>query len=666
MNKEIRVFISSTYIDLREHRAALIDALNKIGMGINTMEYFCSLPDTPLNTCLNELANATLYIGIIGSMYGSVHESTGKSYTQLEYEKAKELGIPTLIFIMDESRQPILSKYIDKDDKYEKNNEFKTLLKAENTISYFTTSDDLVVKVLESIIKNVYSDSDNKNLFSIKKDNLRTSWQSYRGLFSINNFNIAYIPLINEPRMAIKKLKYDDVLISTESIRYKLPSEFEDMHVNVCDDSNCCRLSSYHLDNMKLYVTFSETSYIDYLKSGEHLDDPYKNDRNKTLRDGYGNLLQNNNVNLRIFNLTNICGCGIFVITRDNIILATKHPSASQIYPSRLTYSSSGTMKFGAYPHPFTEVLIKSRGELNHQIDMKKLYMIGFGADARKLYFEFSFLEKANIMYKDIASQCETIEFSPIPFELNPIIASLFYDCWEPAAEATLITMALMKFGYKEVEDTLMSYSKDFGKRELRDEWDYRASNGGYISTLSIRYPSNMVKEISDNYEKAVISFIKSDVEKKRILEVGSGDGRFTKYLVDICKDVVCIDLCEKMNKKNKEQFSKIPDNVSFITEFAQNYYSEKSFDVVVISLVLIHNVLQEDFENLIHNICKFAGLIFVFEDVSHNRKTSPYTKIRNVEDIIKEFKKNDFELECQKMHHSYNDNVMFFKFVRE
>ena len=84
------------------------------------------------------------------------------------------------------------------------------------------------------------------------------------------------------------------------------------------------------------------------------------------------------------------------------------------------------------------------------------------------------------------------------------------------------------------------------------------------------------------------------------------------------------------------------------------------------ISLVLIHNVLQEDFENLIHNICKFAGLIFVFEDVSHNRKTSPYTKIRNAEDIIKEFKKNDFELECQKMHHSYNDNVMFFKFVRE
>jgi hypothetical protein len=52
-----------------------------------------------------------------------------------------------------------------------------------------------------------------------------------------------------------------------------------------------CRVMSYNWDQRHLRVTFSQTSYGDYLKSGEHLDDPLPENQAKAFRDRFGTLI---------------------------------------------------------------------------------------------------------------------------------------------------------------------------------------------------------------------------------------------------------------------------------------------------------------------------------------------------------------------------------------
>lgn len=86
------VFISSTYEDLKQHRAKIWDVLNKFDVNIRGMEQFGARKETPLNTCISEVEQSDIYIGIIAMRLGSIELNTEKSYTQLEYEKALGQG----------------------------------------------------------------------------------------------------------------------------------------------------------------------------------------------------------------------------------------------------------------------------------------------------------------------------------------------------------------------------------------------------------------------------------------------------------------------------------------------------------------------------------------------------------------------------------------------
>jgi hypothetical protein len=84
------VFISSTYQDLQLHRNKVWKVLENFDIDVVGMENFGARKSNALDTCINEISDCNIYIGIISMCYGSVDEETGKSYTQLEYEKARE------------------------------------------------------------------------------------------------------------------------------------------------------------------------------------------------------------------------------------------------------------------------------------------------------------------------------------------------------------------------------------------------------------------------------------------------------------------------------------------------------------------------------------------------------------------------------------------------
>ena len=103
MQLDLKVYVSSTSIDLREYRAAVIAALRKMDTTPVCMEDYVAQDMLPVDKCLADVAKSEVYVGIFAWRYGFIPPGYEQSITELEYRKAVECGIPTLIFLLDEN-----------------------------------------------------------------------------------------------------------------------------------------------------------------------------------------------------------------------------------------------------------------------------------------------------------------------------------------------------------------------------------------------------------------------------------------------------------------------------------------------------------------------------------------------------------------------------------
>ena len=98
MNKKYQIFISSTYEDLKEERQAAIKSVLKIGHIPTGMELFHASNDDQWGVITKIIDECDYYLLIIGGRYGSLDDS-GISYTEKEYDYAKEIGKPIIAFV---------------------------------------------------------------------------------------------------------------------------------------------------------------------------------------------------------------------------------------------------------------------------------------------------------------------------------------------------------------------------------------------------------------------------------------------------------------------------------------------------------------------------------------------------------------------------------------
>ena len=520
--------------------------------------------------------------------------------------------------------------------------------------------------------RNGYSQSEFEKLIQAIKR--RDSWEDYEGLISLQGYIVAYLPLFNECSKESKKLNIGDLTITRDTQVYSLPDEFQNTYISTdYKENQCCRLASYDFLRNKLKLTFSETAYGDYLRSGEHLDKPSTDQSGITYRKLFADLMRNGQHSLRSLKLTNIVGVGCFIMTSDNKVIISRQHNKSHVYPSRLTFASSGVMNWGACPHPFTEIIRKSNEEICHQLNPSSLKLVGFGADARKLYFQFSFVETSK------SDSTEIIKRSPkdrnleaIPFEPQEIAKLLIKNkyCWEPAAEAVLLTLAIQHFSYDRVLSDLKDLRDHWAMRNMKDEWDFRAGQPGLLPVMSVRYPECEREKASEQYIKATMDFMGSDIADKRILEVGCGIGRMTTLLLDKAKQLKSIDLCERMIGKAKTQVDRLDqykNNIEFECCFAEDYKASERYDVAICSLIFIHNTDNIHYSKLIKSICENAKIVFVFEDVTTGRPTSPHTHLRSSDNIIEQFERNNFrKVKTRTGFKLFDDILIFLKFVDE
>jgi hypothetical protein len=97
-----KVFVSSTSVDLREHRQRVIAQLRKAGYQVDPMEDWTSDADEPTRFCLERLHGCQACVLLVGFRRGFVPTGQDSSITQMEYHRAIDLGIDVLPFLLDD------------------------------------------------------------------------------------------------------------------------------------------------------------------------------------------------------------------------------------------------------------------------------------------------------------------------------------------------------------------------------------------------------------------------------------------------------------------------------------------------------------------------------------------------------------------------------------
>jgi hypothetical protein len=98
----LQIFISSTSVDLQEHRRAVFDAIMQAGEYGIDMKYFGSRPDDPVSVCREAVEQADVLVGIYAMRYGWIPEGEKCSITEMEFDYARQLGKPCLCYVVDE------------------------------------------------------------------------------------------------------------------------------------------------------------------------------------------------------------------------------------------------------------------------------------------------------------------------------------------------------------------------------------------------------------------------------------------------------------------------------------------------------------------------------------------------------------------------------------
>ena len=100
-NKKYQVFVSSTYKDLIEERAAVTQCLLKMGCIPVGMEQFPASNMSQMEYIQTMLDDCDYYILILAGKYGST-DSDGVGFTEKEYDYAIKKGIPVMSFIIED------------------------------------------------------------------------------------------------------------------------------------------------------------------------------------------------------------------------------------------------------------------------------------------------------------------------------------------------------------------------------------------------------------------------------------------------------------------------------------------------------------------------------------------------------------------------------------
>jgi hypothetical protein len=145
-----KIYISSTYEDLKEYREEAYRTLRKLGHDVIAMEDYTADDLRPLDKCLADVNSCDVYIGIFAWCYGSIEPRKDKSFTELEYREAKAKRKKCLLFLLADDA---LWKQSLVDENIERIKAFRKELKQEFMADSFGNKDELASAITIAISK---------------------------------------------------------------------------------------------------------------------------------------------------------------------------------------------------------------------------------------------------------------------------------------------------------------------------------------------------------------------------------------------------------------------------------------------------------------------------------------------------------------------------------
>jgi tetratricopeptide (TPR) repeat protein len=153
-----RIYLSSTYLDLKEHRKAVDDALRRLRHQVIGMEDYVASDERPVEMCLRDVSECDIYVGIFAWRFGFAPTELnpdGRSITELEYRKAMETDKHPLVFLLDEKApwpRSFMEEVTHSAGDGARIRALRDELSLRHTVSFFDSPEDLAVKVTPAVI----------------------------------------------------------------------------------------------------------------------------------------------------------------------------------------------------------------------------------------------------------------------------------------------------------------------------------------------------------------------------------------------------------------------------------------------------------------------------------------------------------------------------------
>jgi Domain of unknown function (DUF4062) len=144
MRRRYGVFISSTYIDLRDEREALMRVILEGNCFPLGMELFGADAQEPWAVIEKKIAECDYYMLIVALRYGSLFKHEQISYTEKEYDYATSIGKPVVAFVLDrEAESTWKPGFIDAGVPRAELDRFKQKIFEQKTVSTWKNCDQL-------------------------------------------------------------------------------------------------------------------------------------------------------------------------------------------------------------------------------------------------------------------------------------------------------------------------------------------------------------------------------------------------------------------------------------------------------------------------------------------------------------------------------------------
>ncbi|MBO4142088.1 DUF4062 domain-containing protein [Micromonospora tulbaghiae] len=152
-SKRYQVFLSSTYLDLREERQAVIAALLQLDAFPSGMELFPAADDDAWTLIKRVIDDCDYYLLVIGGKYGSLDPAEEVSYTEKEFDYALKAGKPIMAFLHgDEPSMPVGKAELDPLARDRLSN-FRSKVRNAKHVRFWTSPESLAAQVTTTYVR---------------------------------------------------------------------------------------------------------------------------------------------------------------------------------------------------------------------------------------------------------------------------------------------------------------------------------------------------------------------------------------------------------------------------------------------------------------------------------------------------------------------------------